>query len=217
MERIAGTIEKNMDTNLVIDEGAQMQAADLPGLVNRLAQELAHMQRSLAAAQQKLGTTGRTLETRTQELTEARAALTLLLATLDAAQDGILAMGYFGRAMHYNARFTEIWRVPPDKLASLNDAALLALQLTQVKDPARFLEGVQAQQANPDEERFDVVELTDGRILERRVIPQRVRGKRVGSVTCFRDVTDRERLGRVLSLLESEMPETVAEAKATVY
>jgi PAS domain-containing protein len=206
-----------MELNPALDEGTDVQAADLPGLVNRLAQELAQMQRSLAAAQQKLGATGRTLETRTQELTEARAALTLLLATLDAAQDGILAMGYFGRAMHYNARFVELWRIPADKLATLNDAALLALQLTQVKDPARFLEGVQTQQANPDEEQFDTVELTDGRILERRVMPQRVRGKRVGSVTCFRDVTERERLGRVLSLLESEIPQTVAEAKATIY
>jgi PAS domain-containing protein len=196
---------------------ATTAGADLPGLVNRLAQELAQMQRHLAAAQNKLGTASRTIETRTQELTEARAALALLLATLDASQDGILAVGYFGRAMHYNTRFVELWRIPPDKLAALNDAALLALQLTQVKDPAGFLQGVQAQQANPDEEQCGIVELTDGRILERRVMPQRVRGRRVGSVTCFRDVTDREQLARVLEVLESEVPETVAEAKATVF
>jgi PAS domain S-box-containing protein len=185
--------------------------------VNRLAQELAQLQRSLAAAQNKLGTTSRTLEGRTQELAEARAALALLLATLDATQDGILAVGYFGRAMHYNTRFVEIWRIAPEKLESLNDAALLALQLAQVKDPAGFLESVQAQEAKPDEARTDVVELTDGRILERRILPQRVRGKRVGFVTCWRDVTDRERLERVLSLLESEDPQSVAEAKATIY
>lgn len=209
----------DMQSNPAIDNenDAAVAAADLPGLVNRLAQELAQMQRSVAAAQSKLGSTSRTLETRTQELTEARAALALLLATLDAMQDGILAVGYFGRAMHYNTRFVEIWRIPPGKLESLNDAALLALQLTQVKDPARFLEDAQAQQANPDEERCSLVELTDGRILERRIIPQRVRGKRVGFVTCFRDVTDRERLGRVVSLLESEAPDVVAEAKATIY
>lgn len=199
------------------DADADAAAADLPGLVNRLAQELAQMQRSLATAQNKLGTTSRTLEGRTQELTEARAALSLLLATLDATQDGILAMGYFGRAMHYNTRFVEIWRIPAEKLESLNDAALLALQLAQVKDPAAFLECVQTQQEHPDDERLDMVETTDGRILERRVMPQRVRGKRVGFVTCWRDVTDRERLERVLSLLESELPVPVAEAKATVY
>jgi PAS domain S-box-containing protein len=207
-----------MPVNAVLsNEQADAAAADLPGLVNRLAQELAQLQRSLAAAQNKIGATSRTLQGRTQELTEARAALALLLATLDATQDAILAVGYFGRAMHYNTRFAEIWRIPPEKLESLNDSALLALQLAQVKDPARFLERVQAQDAQPDEEQADVVELTDGRILERRIMPQRVRGKRVGFVTCYRDVTDRERLHRVLSLLESQLPESVAEAKASLY
>ena len=206
-----------MQMNAAIESDAALPAADLPALVNRLAQELAQMQRTLAAAQHKLGAASRTLEARTQELTEARAALALLLGTLDASQDGILAVGYFGRAMHYNTRFVEIWNIPADKLEALNDAALLAMQLTQVKDPAAFLASVHAQQAHPDEEQSGIFELTDGRILERCVIPQRVRGKRVGSVTCFRDVTDRERLARVLSLLESESPQAVADAKATIF
>ena len=162
---------------------------DLPELVNRLAQELAQLQRSLGTSQQKLTATSRTLETRTQELTEARAALALLLATLDASQDGVLAMGYFGRAMHYNTRFVEIWRIPEDKLPSLNDAALLALQLTQVKDPAAYLAAAQAEQSAPDDAHVSHIELNDGRVLEKRVLPQRVRGKRVGTVTSFRDVT----------------------------
>jgi PAS domain S-box-containing protein len=215
--RLAHDQMRQMQVNPVTQEDAAEAANDLPGLVNRLAQELAQMQRTLAAAQGKLGTATRTLEARTQELTEARAALALLLATLDSTQEGIMAMGYFGRAMHYNTRFVDIWRIPPEKLESLNDAALLAMQLTQVKDPARFLEGVQQQQAQPDAEHFSVVELTDGRILERRVTPQRVRGKRVGFVTSWRDVTERERLERVLTLLESEIPQTVAEAKASIY
>jgi PAS domain S-box-containing protein len=185
-------------------------------LVNRLAQELAQMQRALGQAQQKLATANRNLEVRTQELTEARAALSLVLATLDASQDGILAMGYFGRAMHFNSQFMEIWGIAQDKLEGLNDAALLALQLTQVKDPARFLDIVQAQRARPDEQQLHLVEMTDGRVLEHHVRPQRVRGRRVGCVTCFRDVTDRERLDRLVTLLESEVPGAVAEARATI-
>jgi PAS domain S-box-containing protein len=186
-------------------------------LVNRLAREVAQVQRQLGASQQKLHSTTRSLEARTQELAEARAALALLLATLDASREGVLAMGYFGRAMHFNSRFLEIWGIPADKGACLNDAALLALQLAQVTDPQRFLEISQARHSDPDEERCDLVETTDGRILECRVMPQRVRGRRVGSVTSYRDVTDRERLDRIVTLLESEVPARVAEARATVY
>jgi PAS domain S-box-containing protein len=187
------------------------------GLVNRLAQEVAQVQRQLGTAQQKLLSTTRSLEIRTQELTEAKAALSLLLATLDASQDGMLAMGYFGRAMHFNSRFVEVWGISEEKAASLNDAALLALQLTQVKDPEGFLEISNARRAKPDGERRDLIELTDGRLLECHVMPQRVKGRRVGTVTCYRDVTERERLDRIVTLLESEVPERVAEARATVY
>ncbi|MBA2675812.1 PAS-domain containing protein [Ramlibacter sp.] len=192
-------------------------AGGLTDLVNRLTQELASMQRALAAAQQKLGSTSRSLESRTQELTEARAALALLLATLDSTTDGILALGYFGRAMHYNSRFIEMWRIPADMLASLNDSALLTLQLAQVKHPQRFLAEAEARKARPDEEHFGTVEMTDGRVLECHVAPQRVRGKRVGCVTSFHDVTEHERLERLVSVLEAELPSQVAEAKASMF
>lgn len=199
------------------DKQPALPQAGLMDLVNRLAQELTESRRALATATQKLGATTRTLEGRTQELTEARAALALLLATLDSTTDGILAMGYFGRAMHYNSRFIEIWRIPPDKLAELNDSALLAMQLALVKNPEQFLEQVQQRKAEPDAEQLTVVELTDGRILECHVMPQRVRGKRVGCVTSFRDVTETQRLGRVISALEAGMPREVAEAKASCF
>jgi PAS domain S-box-containing protein len=190
---------------------------DLTDLVNRLTHELAHAQRALNAAQQKLGSTSRSLGARTQELTEARAALALLLATLDSTADGILALGYFGRAMHYNTRFVEMWGISQDKLSTLNESALLALQLAHVRDPQGFLAQAELRKTRPDDEHFCMVELTDGRIFECHVQPQRVRGKRVGSVTSFRDVTERERLGRIISALEAEVPAQVAEAKATVW
>lgn len=196
---------------------ADTPQGDLTVLVNRLAHELAHAQRALHAAQQKLGSASRSLEARTQELTEARAALALLLATLDSTTEGVLALGYFGRAMHYNTRFIEMWGIPQDKLGSLNESALLALQLAQVRDPQAFLAQAEVRKTRPDEEHFSVIELTDGRIFECHVQPQRVRGKRVGAVTSFRDVTERERLGRLVNALEAEMPAQVAEAKATIW
>jgi hypothetical protein len=39
----------------------------------------------------------------------------------------------------------------------------------------------------------------------------------VGSVTSFRDVTEQERLGRMISALEAELPREVAEARASSY
>lgn len=192
-------------------------AAALGELVNRLTQELAEARRTLHGVQQRLGTASRALEGRTQELAEARAALTLLLATLDSTTEGVLAIGQFGRAMHYNARFIDMWRIPEDKLAQLNEPALLAMQLTQVKDPAAFLALMKLAKAEPERDHLGLVARTDGRVYECQLLPQRLRGRRVGCVTSFRDVTDRERLARLVSALEAELPVQVAEAKATAW
>ena len=171
----------------------------LADLVNRLTLELAEVRRTLSTAQRKLGTTARTLEVRTQDLTEARAALALLLATLDSTSDGIIALGYFGRAMHFNTRFVQMWGIPPEKLATLNDEALLAMQLSQVRDPGAFLAEVSAQRARPEESRVSTVEVCDGRVFECHVSPQRVHGKRLGCVTSWRDVTEQVRLREALA------------------
>jgi hypothetical protein len=86
-----------------------------------------------------------------------------------------------------------------------------------VRDPESFLAFVKERKARPDAEQFTIIELTDGRVLECHVMPQRVRGKRVGLVTSYHDVTERERMGRVISALEAEMPRMVAEARASIY
>lgn len=158
-------------------------------LVNRLAHEVAQAQRQLGATRQKLTSTTRSLEVRTLELTEARAELSLLVATLDTAQDAILAVGHFGRAMHFNSRFVEMWGISQDRTEGLNEPALLALQMAQVKDPAAFLRLAEAMRSPDGAELCEHVEMGDGRILECRVLPQRVRGRRVGSVARYRDVT----------------------------
>ena len=99
-------------------------------------------------------------------------------------------MGCSGRAMHFNSRFVDIWGIPQDKADGLNDAALHALQLAQAKAPERLLAILERIRARPDEERCDRVELADGRVLECHVMPQRIRGRRAGSVMRWRDVSE---------------------------
>jgi len=167
--------------------------AAAPGLVNQLAGELAQAQRGLVAAQRKLATTTRTLQARTQELTEARAALALLLVTLDTSSEAMMALGHFGRVMHFNRRFVELWRIPEEKVQGLCDSALLTLQLAQVCDPGAFLAEVEARRRRPDAAHESVVALTDGRVLAWRTLPHCLHGKRVGCVTAFRELSRENR------------------------
>jgi signal transduction histidine kinase len=68
---------------------------------------------------------------------------------------------------------------------------VLAYNRGQTKDPDAFFARVKEIFARPEDSFFDVVELADGRILERHTCPQLVEGKPVGRVWSFRDATAR--------------------------
>jgi len=122
-----------------------------------------------------------------------RQSQALLLSTLDATGDGILTLQYSDNAFFYNIRFVEMWGIPEDQLSDMDVQALADFQLTRVKDPRSWQERAQRCLINPDDEDHCVVELRDGRLLERHVLPQRIGGRRVGSVMIFRDITEQRR------------------------
>ena len=132
---------------------------------------------------------------RSSELARLRASHDLLVSTLDAASDGILTLQFTEPAtsMYYNIRFVELWGIPEDRLSDMDLAGLVEFQLQQVKDPVEWQERLERRHRNPDEEDLSIVELKDGRVLERHVIPQRLHGRCVGSVVTFRDITERNR------------------------
>jgi len=126
-------------------------------------------------------------------LAALRQSQALLLSTLDATGDGILTLQYSDGAFFYNIRFVELWGFPEDKLSDMDAQALEDFQLTQVKDPQGWSDRAHRCRANPEEEDHCVVELKDGRLLERHVLPQRIGGRCVGSVIVFRDITEQRR------------------------
>ncbi|MBC7379478.1 MAG: response regulator [Burkholderiaceae bacterium] len=136
------------------------------------------------------------LEERDRELADVRSAQSLLLATLDATNDGILAIQYSDGGLYYNIRFIEMWAIPEDGLDLLDEVTLTGLQLAQAKDPEQMFALIERRRHDQDAEDFAVVELKDGRFFERRVHPQRLRGRTVGAVVSYKDVTEGVRYER---------------------
>ncbi len=158
-----------------------------------LEQELAQARSELAQAREHAATSLARLDIRDRELAAIRGSHELLVSTLDAANDGILTLQYSDNSMYYNIRFVELWGIPEDELADLTNQSLANYQASQVNDPQDLLAHIQQRRLNPDGEDLSVIELKDGRVLERHVIPQRIHGKCVGSVITFRDITERLR------------------------
>jgi PAS domain S-box-containing protein len=120
-------------------------------------------------------------------------SVSLLEATIESTEDGLLVVDRGGEITAYNQRFTEMWRIPRAIVERHNDWELLAYVTEQLLDGNTFLDRVRALYGHSDSESLDVLRFKDGRIFERYSRPQISNGEVVGRVWSFRDITERER------------------------
>ncbi|HLF09887.1 MAG TPA: ATP-binding protein, partial [Gammaproteobacteria bacterium] len=125
-------------------------------------------------------------EQRTQELA---GSLAMMRATLESTFDGILVADSAGRITGFNERYVEMWKIPREIMDTRDHRQLLGVKATQVADPQRLLSRVEEIYAAAPAESFDLLELTDGRVIERYSRIQIVEDRNVGRVWSFRDIT----------------------------
>ncbi|MFP2907529.1 ATP-binding protein [Pyxidicoccus sp. 3LFB2] len=116
--------------------------------------------------------------------------VSVLEATLESTADALLVMDRDGQVLASNRQFQQLWGLTDAQLTA-GDTPMLQAVRERLKDPERFLSRVRELYLHPEEEGFDVVELRDGRVLERYSMPQRQRGVITGRVFSFRDVSAR--------------------------
>ena len=116
-----------------------------------------------------------------------------LRATLESTSEGILVVDSKRRVVTFNQKFVEMWRIPEPLLRSYDYGLLLNAVMEQLTDRESFLAKIQELYANPEAQSDDTLVSHDNRIFERHSEPQRVKGRSVGRVWGFRDVTERYR------------------------
>ena len=124
---------------------------------------------------------------------ELQKNVSLLSSTFEATADGILAVGSDNKIVAFNEKFARMWGMTAEELNELDSADAPARISSQIKKDEEYYKRTKRIDLQKDENSFDVLELKDGRILERYSQPQKLTDKIVGRVFSFRDITERRR------------------------
>jgi len=132
-----------------------------------------------------------------------------LRATLESTADGILVIDLDGAIRGFNQRFSELWSVPLALLQQRDDAAVFAYLAEQVADVQAYRERLGQILRSPLLEGSDMMVLRGGRVLERVTLPQFARGRPIGRVFSYRDISrrlaDEARLKLAAQVFESSL------------
>jgi diguanylate cyclase (GGDEF)-like protein/PAS domain S-box-containing protein len=122
---------------------------------------------------------------------ELEGAAADLRATLESTHDGILVVDLSGRIRNVNRRFAELWQIPADLLTRHEDDSVLEWMRRSVIDPGAYMRRLAALDDATMAQASDVLKLHCGTVLERVTVPQCMRGRPIGRIFSFRDITER--------------------------
>ncbi len=135
------------------------------------------------------------LEATTEELAQS---LAMMRATLDSTAEGILAVDETGRVTAFNEQFLALWEITPKDAMDQSRDALLEAVSQKLKQPAEFVQRTREIYASTAPASRDVLELQDGRSIERSSKVQRTEQRIIGRVWTYRDITEQIRAEETL-------------------
>jgi PAS domain S-box-containing protein len=112
-------------------------------------------------------------------------------AILESTADGILVVDAVGNIMRFNKKFLKLWKIPEHIMDSMNENKALDFVLDQLKSPQKMRTKVKELYASPGAISSDIIELKDGRVVERYSQPNITNGVHRGRVWSFRNITER--------------------------
>ncbi|WPB58551.1 EAL domain-containing protein [Xylophilus sp. GOD-11R] len=112
-------------------------------------------------------------------------------ATLESTADGMLVCGLDGAIRAFNRRFAQIWEIPKEVLVQRDDTVVHRMVADQLLDMESYRGRLSEIFGEIDQSASDVMLLRSGRVVQRLSLPQFSRGRVIGRVFSFQDITER--------------------------
>ncbi|HVW65269.1 MAG TPA: ATP-binding protein [Nitrosospira sp.] len=161
-------------------------------------------------AEHELRQAKKDLEDKTRQLDHS---LSILRATIEATAEGILVTDEEGTILRFNELYLKMWGIKRDLSYFSEHRQLLQFCGRYMKDPQVFFERTEKIYASWPPDTYDVLELTDGRVIERFSKIQYIESQNIGRVWTYRDITRRRRAeeavresGERLQFMADSMP-----------
>ena len=150
--------------------------------------------------------------------TDTSQTLSLLRATLEALEEGVIAVDNSGSVVCYNEKLAELWNLPPAMLdEAVGERQILAFISQQLKRPAHFLSAVKHAQSLPRETTSGTVITADDRHIA-FYSHEHVQGsERIGRMWSFRDITDSVRAKKNTEALMQDLERSNADLEQFAY
>lgn len=114
----------------------------------------------------------------------------MMNAALESTVDGILVVGRDEKIVRWNRKFVDIWQIPEHLLEARAGGPVLNQMATAVVRPDEFVSKAKELYLYQEVSSFDLLELADGRVLERYSQPLRIGEEIVARFWSFRDITE---------------------------
>ncbi|MFL6374420.1 MAG: PAS domain S-box protein [Pyrinomonadaceae bacterium] len=134
---------------------------------------------------------GRDITARRRAESSLHEALSLFATTFESTADGIVVMSLDREIVTANQKFSEMWAVPPGVIEDKLGDVLVSHITEQLVDPDSFIKNLRETYEAKDKVFSELLQLKDGRIIERVSQPQYLGDTPIGRVACFRDITER--------------------------
>lgn len=124
---------------------------------------------------------------------ELEKSFSLLRATLESTDDGIVAFSVDNKIIIFNQKIIEMWQIKDGIMSSQSNKCKLRFAIKQLRNPEKLIGRLKECRSEPETKGYDILELKNGKIFEQYTQPQKIGDKIVGRVWSFRDITEQKR------------------------